>query len=68
MAYTYRALVNLYLKRYNSAIDDSQKALELDSLYFLPMLIKGIALNQTNQWNESINTLERAKKIAQGES
>lgn len=63
VAYTYRALVNLYLKRYNSAIDDSQKALELDSLYFLPMLIKGIALNQTNQWNESINTLERAKKL-----
>jgi len=62
-AYTYRALVNLRLRRYSASINDAQKAIELDSLYFLPMLIKGIALNQTNQWYESINTLERAKKL-----
>lgn len=62
-AYTYRALVNLYLKRYSAAINDAQRAIELDSLYFLPMLIKGIALSETRQWHESINTLERAKKL-----
>lgn len=62
-AYTYRALVNLKLKRYHEAIKDAQKAIELDSLYFQPMLIKGIALTEIGQFRESINTLERAKRL-----
>lgn len=62
-AYTYRALVNLNLKRYYDAISDAESAIRLDSLYFKPLLIKGIALNKTNQWYESINTLEKAKKL-----
>ena len=63
LAYTYRALVNLNLKRYNEAINDSDKAIGLDSLYFKPRLIKGIAQNQLNQWQASINTLERAREL-----
>lgn len=62
-AYTYRALVNLNLKRYNEAIIDADRAISLDSLYFRPMLIKGVAQNQLNQWNASINTLEKAKSL-----
>lgn len=62
-AYTYRALVNLNLQKYNEAIYDADKAIMLDSLYFNPMLIKGIAQNRLNQWNASINTLERAKNL-----
>lgn len=63
MAYTYRALVNLIFKKYNDAIADAQRAIELDSLYFKPYFIKGIALNHTGQWRESIKTLEKAKKL-----
>lgn len=62
-AYTYRALVNLNLKRYNEAIIDADRAISIDSLYFRPMLIKGVAQNQLNQWNASINTLEKAKSL-----
>lgn len=62
-AYTYRAVVNLNLKRYSDAINDANKAIQLDSLYFYPVLIKGVALTQIGRWNESINTLERAKKL-----
>ncbi len=62
-AYTYRALVNLNLKRYNEAIIDAERAISLDSLYFKPLLIKGVAQNQLNQWNASINTLEKAKSL-----
>lgn len=62
-AYTYRALVNLNLKKYNEAINDADRAISLDSLYFKPMLIRGIALNQLNQWNASISTLERARNL-----
>jgi len=63
MAYTYRALVNLYLKKYPEAIQDAQKAIDLDNLYFKPMFIKGLALLQMRQWHESINILERAKSL-----
>ncbi|MGB9822193.1 M48 family metalloprotease [Thermodesulfovibrio sp.] len=62
-AYTYRALVNLNLKRYSEAINDANRAIQLDSLYFYPLLIKGVALTHTGRWNESINTLEKAKKL-----
>lgn len=62
-AYTYRALVNFNLKRYNEAIIDSDRAISLDNLYFRPMLIKGVAQNQLAQWNASINTLEKAKNL-----
>lgn len=62
-AYTYRALANLNMKRYNEAIIDSNKAISLDNLYFRPMLIKGVAQNQLGQWNASINTLEQAKNL-----
>lgn len=62
-AFTYRALVNLNLKRYDEAINDSDRAIGLDSFYFKPMLIKGIAQNQLNQWSASINTLEKAKNL-----
>ncbi|GLI53777.1 beta-barrel assembly-enhancing protease [Thermodesulfovibrio yellowstonii] len=62
-AYTYRSLVNLSLKRYNEAISDADRAISLDSLYFRPMLIKGVAQNQIGQWNASINTLEKAKSL-----
>ncbi|MCX8034374.1 MAG: M48 family metalloprotease [Thermodesulfovibrio sp.] len=62
-AFTYRALVNLNLKRFQEAISDADKAIGLDSFYFRPMLIKGIAQNQLNQWSASINTLERAKNL-----
>lgn len=62
-AFTYRALVNLNLKRYVDAINDSDRAIGFDSFYFNPMLIKGIAQNQLNQWSASINTLEKAKNL-----
>ncbi len=62
-AYTYRALVYLNLQKYTEAIYNADKAIMLDSLYFNPMLIKGIAQNKLNQWNASINTLEIAKKL-----
>ncbi|WP_353685109.1 M48 family metalloprotease [Thermodesulfovibrio sp. 3907-1M] len=62
-AYTYRAVVNLNLKRYSDAINDANRAIKLDSLYFYPLLIKGVALMQTGRLNESINTLEKAKKL-----
>lgn len=63
LAYTYRAFANLKLKRYQEALKDSDKAIELDSLYFQPRLIKGIALNQMERWRDSINVLESAKKL-----
>ncbi|MCX7988075.1 MAG: M48 family metalloprotease [Thermodesulfovibrio sp.] len=62
-AFTYRALVNLNLKRFQEAISDADKAIGLNGLYFRPMLIKGIAQNQLNQWTASINTLEKAKNL-----
>ncbi len=62
-AYTYRALVNLNLRRYNEAISDADRAITIDNLYFKPLLIKGIAQNQLNQWSASINTLEKAKSL-----
>ncbi|GAB6183963.1 M48 family metalloprotease [Thermodesulfovibrio hydrogeniphilus] len=62
-AYTYRALVNLNLKRYNEAISDADRAINIDNLYFLPMLIKGISQNQTGQYRASIDTLEKAKRL-----
>jgi len=62
-AYTYRALVNLILKKYNNAIMDADRAIQIDNLYFKPFLIKGVALNQIGQWRESIDALEKAKKL-----
>jgi len=62
-AYTYRAIVNLILKKYNNAIKDADKAIQIDNLYFKPFLIKGIGLTHTGQWRESINTLNKAKKL-----
>lgn len=62
-AYTYRAFVNLILKKYNNAIVDAEKAIELDSLYFKPYFIKGIALHHKGKWHESIRALEKAKKL-----
>jgi len=62
-AYTYRALVNLYLKRYSESIKDADRAISLDNSYFKPMLIKGIALNKINQWRDSAYVLEKAKGL-----
>ncbi|MCS7216047.1 MAG: M48 family metalloprotease, partial [Thermodesulfovibrio sp.] len=62
-AYTYRALINLILKRYNNAISDADKAIQLDSLYFKPLFIKGIALNKMGKWHESIVSLNKAKQL-----
>ncbi len=62
-AYTYRALVNLNLKKYYEAINDADRAIDIDSLYFQPLLIKGIAQNRLNRWNESIATLEKGKNL-----
>ncbi len=62
-AYTYRALVNLNLKRYNEAISDADRAINIDNLYFMPLLIKGISQNKIGQYHASIDTLEKAKKL-----
>ncbi|MCX7723757.1 MAG: M48 family metalloprotease [Thermodesulfovibrio sp.] len=62
-AYTYRALVNLNLNKYNNAISDADKAIQLDSLYFKPFLIKGIALTKIGKWRESIVSLNKAKQL-----
>lgn len=62
-AYTYRALVNLIFRKYDDAIIDAQRAIQLDSLYFKPYLIKGIALSRIGKWRESIETLQKAKEL-----
>ncbi|MEN2995270.1 MAG: M48 family metalloprotease [Thermodesulfovibrio sp.] len=62
-AYTYRAFVNLNLNKYNNAISDADKAIQLDSFYFKPFLIKGIALTKMGKWRESIVTLNKAKQL-----
>ncbi len=63
MAYYYRALAYLNLKRYDYSINDAEKAIQIDSLYFNPQLLKGIALAKIFQWQGCINTLERAKNL-----
>jgi len=67
-AYTYRAQVYLNLRRYYDAINDADSAIRIDRYYFQPLLIKGIALNKINQWNESINTLEKARTLVSDNS
>lgn len=62
-AYTYRAMVNMNLKRYMEAVDDANKALAVDKLYFKPLLIKGISLTKLGKFSDSINTLEKAKAL-----
>ncbi|MCS7203588.1 MAG: M48 family metalloprotease [Thermodesulfovibrio sp.] len=62
-AYTYRAMVNMNLKRYKEAAEDADKAIKVDRLYFKPFLIKGISLTKLGQYSESINTLEKAKLL-----
>lgn len=64
-AYTYRALVNFQLRRYEQAIHDAERAIALDREYFRPMLIKGISHTKINQWDSAVNTLERAKRLIQ---
>ncbi len=46
------------LKKYPSGF-----LINIDNLYFMPLLIKGISQNKIGQYHASIDTLEKAKKL-----
>ncbi|VDP28904.1 unnamed protein product [Soboliphyme baturini] len=65
--FTNRALCYLFMRKYDKAVDDCRKALELDRKSVKANFFLGKALVQLGQYDEAIKVLHRAHEFAKNQ-
>ena len=62
-ALTVRSIILADLEKYHKSLIDSQKAMRIDNLYFMPKLVAGFDLLKLKKYIKSIKILEEAKRL-----